>query len=353
MHAYTEALLREIVQNSDSAREYAVDSVFFGGGTPTLLPNEDVQMILCALRENYSIDAHAEISMEANPATADAEKLAFLSSLGINRLSIGVQSMCDEELASLGRVHFAKDAERIFHDARRAHFENINIDLMYGIPGQTEESFSQTLSAVCAMAPEHISAYSLIIEEGTPFYRMQKKLTLPSEEEEEALHTLLLASLADHGYEHYEISNYAKPGYACRHNLHYWRMEPYLGFGAAAYSFFDGMRFGNTRDIDAYMKDPCHAIAERETPFADDLAYESIMLGFRLAEGIDTDAYFRRFGVRIEEKFQDIIASFRDMRLLDLQKNRLFLTEKGMRLSNSILVAFLQKFELDKTENNS
>ena len=167
MHAYTEALVREIVQNSDSAREYAVDSVFFGGGTPTLLPNEDVQMILCALRENYSIDAHAEISMEANPATADAEKLAFLSSLGINRLSIGVQSMCDEELASLGRVHFAKDAERIFHDARRAHFENINIDLMYGIPGQTEESFSKTISAVCEMSPEHISAYNLTYEEDT------------------------------------------------------------------------------------------------------------------------------------------------------------------------------------------
>ncbi len=343
MHRYTDALVAEMAHYAPSASAFGIDTVFFGGGTPTLLPLSDWERIWRHMHDLFYIDSGAEVTVEANPATAGREKLSFLRTLGVNRLSIGVQSLNDNELCALGRVHNAEDAYRFFEDARASGFHNINVDLMYGIPLQTEQSFSKTLDGVLTLVPEHISAYSLIVEEGTPFFEKKEKLPLPSEDVEDALHTLLLSRLEMAGYTHYEISNFAKSGFSCRHNLHYWRSEPYLGFGAAAYSYFNGARYGNTRNIAAYMKDSHDAVTECETPNAKELAYEYIMLAFRLREGVDTDVYKKRFGVTIEEKYASLIRRFTEEGLMQKSGNRLFLTERGMRLSNTVLVAFMQE----------
>ena len=343
MHLYTDALLKEICHTAPIASGYTVDTVFFGGGTPSLLPSEELFRIMSCLQRHFTIESDAEITLEANPATVDASALRGLRSLGFNRISIGVQSLQDDELKALGRLHTAADAIRISEDAREAGFANINLDLMYGIPYQTPSSFSKTIDGVLALSPEHISAYSLIVEEGTPFYQMRDTLPLPSEDAEETLHNLLLTRLSENGYLHYEISNYAKAGYESRHNLHYWRSEPYLGFGAAAHSFFNGVRYGNTAALTLYEQAPLHAVSEKQRLTEKEQAYERLMLGLRLSEGIDLAAYKTRFGVSLKEKHEALITRFENMGLLRIGQGRIRLTEKGMRLSNSILVAFLEE----------
>lgn len=344
MHAYTDALIAEMEACAQKAEGRVFDTVFFGGGTPTLLPFSDVQRLMDAIRRLFTPDADAEITMEANPATADKEKLSALRRLGINRLSIGVQSLVDEELTALGRLHTAGEAERFFLDARAAGFQNVNVDLMYGIPGQTVESLSRTLARVRAWAPEHISAYSLIVEEGTPFYRMRDTLALPDEDTEDALHRMICEELSRDGYARYEISNFAKKGSSCRHNLHYWRGDEYLGFGTAACSFWDGVRYSNSKDIERYLSAPTLSVCEKEALTENDLAYERIMLGLRLSEGLDTDAYEARFGIKLKERFASLIDRFVALGWMKEKGARLFLTEQGMRFSNTILVAFLEGF---------
>ena len=343
MHVYTDALLTEIRANAERAKRHAVDTVFFGGGTPTLLPIPCFERILNEIHSLFSVEENAEITVEANPATADKEKLAALRGMGVNRLSIGAQSLNDRELSALGRVHSAADTVHTVSFAREAGFTNLNLDLMYGIPHQTEQSLSDTLDGILSLSPEHISAYSLIVEEGTPFYERRETLPLPDEDTEVRLHELVSRRLREHGYEHYEISNYAREGCFSRHNLHYWRCEPYLGFGAAAYSCFDGMRYGNTRDISSYVSSPLRSVTDREVLTEKDAAYEYIMLALRLSEGIDLGVYKARFGVTIEEKYANIIERFENMGWMKREGARLFLTEKGMRFSNTVLVAFMEE----------
>ncbi len=343
MHRYTHALLAEMEYYAPMAADFSVDTVFWGGGTPTLFPVSDMERVIKRMHELFSIEGDAEITAEANPATADKAKLAAIHALGIGRLSVGVQSFHDHELRALGRAHSAQDACRFLTDARSVGFDNINVDLMYGIPLQTENSFLETLDTALTFAPEHISAYSLIVEEGTPFFQKKDVLPLPEEETEVRLHDLLLSRLKENGYQHYEISNYAKKDCFCRHNLHYWRSEPYLGFGAAAYSFFDGVRYGNIKDLNAYMQAPFSSVVEREVLSPKDLAYENIMLAFRLKEGVDLDVYKNRFGVTIEEKYAALICRFSEEGLMKKEGRRLFLTERGMRFSNAVLVAFLEE----------
>lgn len=344
MHGYTDALIEEMKFRAKDVKGYTVDTVFLGGGTPTLLPISDIKRLAEAVNTLFKVDSDAEISVEANPASASEQKLRALRALGVNRLSIGVQSLSDKELAALGRIHTAADAYSFFHAARAAGFSNVNIDLMYGIPHQTKESFLQTLDGVLSLNPEHISAYSLIVEEGTPFFEKQASLPLPDEDTEAALHELLCERLSSHGYRHYEISNFAKQGFLSRHNLHYWRAEEYLGFGVSAYSYFGGERWGNGKSISAYMDAPASSVFEREALSFKTEAYENIMLRLRLDEGIDTHAYEARFGVKIKERFSQEIARFKAQGLMEECDSRLFLTEKGMRFSNTVLVAFMEDF---------
>ena len=244
---YVTAVLREI-QERDFPRRSAT-SVFFGGGTPSLLSLNQFDRLISALSGRYSVAPDAEMTFEMNPATADREKLRSLRALGFNRVSIGCQSTSDEELAALGRAHTAEGFFRAYEDALAAGFRNINIDLMYGIPRQTAESFAKTLNTVVSLSPTHISAYGLIVEEGTPFYDRRASLGLPGDDAEADLYDLAFRTLADAGFSHYEISNYARPGYECRHNLLYWRQGEYAAYGLSASSHIGGVRETNTRDL--------------------------------------------------------------------------------------------------------
>ena len=341
MTAYTDALLQEMTFYAERARGRTVDTVFFGGGTPTLLPSFLFERVWEALHSLYSVSKDAEITVEANPASASEEKLLLLRSFGVNRLSIGAQSFADEELRALGRVHSANEAKTFYQAARRAGFSNINLDLMYGIPHQTPSSFAKSMEQAISLAPEHLSVYSLMLEEGTPFYQMQQSLSLPDEDAETEMTELLLSKMKAAGYERYEISNYAKPSFASRHNLRYWRNEEYLGFGVSAYSYFDGVRYGNHRDFSLYCQSPLDCVVEREELTQEDKAYEYVMTRFRLKEGVSLAEYQALFGVSFEERYRIEISRFAALGLLERENNRIFLNDKGMALSNTVLVDFM------------
>lgn len=341
MRAYADALIREMTHYAPRARDTVFDTVFFGGGTPSLLPTDEVERILLSANELFQIEKDSEITLEANPATADEEKLAKFRRMGVNRLSVGVQSLSDKELSYLGRLHTSREALDFLNTARRVGFDNINVDLMYGIPAQTPASAKETLLSVVDFAPAHISAYSLMLEDGTPLYERRAQLPLPSEEEEDTINTIVSRTLEKHGYRHYEISNYAKQGMPSRHNLHYWHSDPYLGFGVSAYSFFDGVRYGNASDFSAYLFDPTACLAERESITEASLAYEWIMLRLRLAEGLSLSEYRARFGVDLLCAHEKTIKVFVERGLMQVADGRLSLTERGFRLSNSILISFM------------
>ena len=341
MRAYTDALISEMTSYRDAAKDTVFDTLFFGGGTPSLLPLACVSRVLDAAVRLFRVERDAEITLEANPATADAEKLSALRALGINRLSVGVQSLSDDELLYLGRLHTGKEALSFLTDARKAGFDNVNVDLMYGIPAQTLASAQKTLRGILSFAPEHISAYSLMLEEGTPLFRQKDALPLPTEEEEERIDATVFSMLSDFGYRRYEISNYAKAGKECRHNLHYWHSDEYLGFGVAAYSYFGGVRYGNGASLVEYLQAPAEAITEREAVDEAALAYEWIMLRLRLSEGISLTEYNTRFGINLKVRHQESLARFVSQGFMQEENGRIFLTGKGRRVSNQILVALM------------
>lgn len=331
--------------------EIQVDTVFLGGGTPSLLTPDQLERILTAVRESYRVQDGAEISMEVNPGTADLERLQAYRGAGINRLSIGVQSVDDAELALLGRIHRAGQAEKIFREARRAGFDNINIDLMSALPGQTADRWEQNLRTVCAWGPEHISAYSLIIEEGTPFAEMDLP-PLPSEEEDRLMYHRTQTVLAEYGYQRYEISNYARPGRACRHNCGYWTGHEYLGLGLGASSLIGDRRFKVTASMPEYLRrirladsgvinDPAHYYEEIQQLTLRDRMEEFMFLGLRLTEGVSEAEFRRRFGNPVDEVYGPVLARHTGAGLLERTGDRIRLTEKGLDLANYVMSDFL------------
>lgn len=344
--SYIDALCHEIGREAERAKGYTVDTVFFGGGTPSLLSESQIHKIFSSLNESYDVSNDAEISMEVNPATVNEKKLLFIKSCGVNRLSIGMQSLNENELRILGRAHGEKDFYSAYYDARSAGFDNVNVDLMYGIPEQTEKSFGKTLEKVVDLCPEHISAYSLKIEESTPFYRMRNDLALPDEDEEYAMYLSCVETLLQNGYSHYEISNYAMTGRECKHNLRYWRGKEYLGFGVSAYSFFDGKRYGNALDFSSYAEnDGMSERTDEEELSICDLEYEYIMLSLRLREGISDCEFEKRFGIPFSQKYKEIIRKFENSEFFESKQGRFYLTDKGMYVSNSILCELLYESE--------
>ena len=289
--AYVQALTEEL---RAQARLYAegriVRTVFFGGGTPSLLAGAQMRALLKALRDCFDVDPDAEISMEANPGTVTEESLAAYRAAGVNRLSLGVQSFSDRLLASIGRIHTAREAERAVAMARGAGFDNLNLDLMYGLPGQSPADFAESVNAALSLSPEHLSLYSLIVEEDTPMHgRVARgEAVLPGEEDVLAMQHGAQAALKARGYERYEVSNYALPGRQCRHNLVYWRRGEYLGLGCAAHSLMEDVRFSNTEDLDAYLAG--ERTAERTPLTEEDAREETVMLGLRTREGIPRGA---------------------------------------------------------------
>ena len=339
MYEYTEELIRRMRVFAAEHSDYRVDTVYFGGGTPTLLPSECFGAIMSALYECFEVYDGAEISVECNPATIDREGLASLRALGINRLSIGLQSTNENELKALGRLHSFEDFCRCYSDAREAGFDNISVDLMYGIPEQTLESFENTLRRVAELSPEHISAYGLKIEDGTVFGRIRESLILPDEDEEAEMYLLCKSVLREHGYSRYEISNFSREGRESRHNLRYWRLDDYIGFGVAAHSLIDGERFGNSRDIDAFLRGE-DIVEERSSVFTEERVREYVMLGLRLERGISADEYRAISGREMQEDMPKM-RRFIDAGFLLEKNGRICFSDRGFFVSNAILSELL------------
>ncbi len=338
VRAYCDELCRRMRQWEKRARDRRVDTVYFGGGTPSLLPICEVEGLICTVKENFEVEQNAEISFECNPAMANREYFAALLALGVNRLSMGLQSALDSELRLLGRAHTVKDFEQCFFDAREVGFDNISVDLMYGIPDQTKESFVRSIDYLTALSPEHISAYGLTVEDGTYFACHREELSLADDDGQAEMYHILCERLANAGYQKYEISNFAREGCESRHNLRYWQAKEYLGFGVAAHSFFDGERFGNSRNIDAFLRGE-DTESERELLSDTDLRAEYIMLGLRLSSGIDTEEYARLFKRDFYADFN--IQKYIDSGFMKQKKTRIAFTEKGFLVSNTILAEIL------------
>lgn len=390
---YLRALKQEIREQAARYREYEVQTVFIGGGTPTAVPCENLCEVLKTVFTCYRVNPHAEISMEANPGTVTKEALLSYRKAGINRISIGLQSADDVELKLLGRIHTYRDFQQTYRWAQEAGFTNINLDIMSALPGQSVENYKKTLETVLSLKPQHISAYSLIVEEGTPFYEKygqeseklqatgEKQPDLPSEEEEREMYALTEKLLAAAGYHRYEISNYALPGRECRHNLVYWKRGNYVGFGLGAASMVENVRFENIREMQEYlaeyagMPDAEPVFAEvaqgdaqvlpneqefslREDTYSEneqelsirenvhplspqEQMEETMFLGLRLTEGVSKAEFHRQFGVSMEQIYGEVIRKNTSKGLLIDEAGYVCLTREGMDLSNYVMAQFL------------
>ncbi|OIQ61555.1 oxygen-independent coproporphyrinogen-III oxidase-like protein YqeR [Moorella thermoacetica] len=321
-------------------------TVFLGGGTPTILPAGLLERILVAVERNIDRQPGAEVSVEANPGTITLEKLRVLRSAGVNRLSLGVQSFDDRLLKAMGRIHRRRDIYQAYHLARRAGFANINLDLIFGLPGQTLENWQATLKEALALQPEHLAAYSLQVEENTPWGRLAAtgNLNLPGEELELAMYQEAREMLAAAGYQQYEISNFARPGYRCRHNLTYWLNLPYLGLGAAAASSWQGERWQNYSNLEQYGA----ALSAGQLPRAEievttprQQMAETMFMGLRLLAGVNLQAFRQRFGKDAREVYAGEMERLLRAGLVEVQGYHLKLTERGLPLANEVFAAFV------------
>lgn len=344
--AYVNALVKEIKSYQSFAGDYKVSTVFVGGGTPSCLKPEQTKQIFDALYETFEFIKRPEITMEMNPGTVDREKLEIYKACGINRLSMGLQSTKNENLKVLGRIHTYEEFLESYQLAREAGFTNINLDLMSSLPGQTKEEWEEELQKAIELNPEHISAYQLIIEEGTPFYEKYDSHPelLPDEEESRAIYENTKRILEAEGYVQYEISNYAKPQKECKHNLRYWERGEYLGIGLGSASLIRNMRMNNTKDMSEYLKK-----AETPKEMRKDVEFlerrqqmeEFMFLGLRKTYGISKKEFHRAFGRDIEDVYGQTLKKFVEEGMIKEKKDRIFLTEDGVLVSNQILSEFL------------
>ena len=339
MIEYSRELARRIREFSAIYGKQAADTVYFGGGTPTLLPHSCFEEIFSALRDSFFVAGGSEITVECNPASIDLKGLEGLRSLGVNRLSIGLQSANDDELEMLGRVHSFDDFCVTYENARRAGFDNISVDLMYGLPLQTKDKLEYSLEKLIELSPEHISAYGLKIEEGTRFYKDRDSLALPDDDTCAEFYELCCERFAKSGYRRYEISNFSLDGRESRHNLKYWSLEDYVGFGVAAYSCFRGERFGNSRNIKGFLegRDICEY---RQKISNNDKISEYVMLGLRLERGISLEDYFVISGRELFEDYPTV-KDFISKGFMKLEDGRLAFSTKGFLVSNIILSEIL------------
>ncbi len=345
--AYMEALYTELTKRAEEFAEYTVVSVFVGGGTPSTVRTKQLVMLLDGLRKYYRMDPDAEITVEVNPGTADKTKLEQYRRAGVNRLSIGLQSGNDGELCRIGRIHNFRQFMDTYEGAVAVGFVNINVDVMSALPGQTLYSYLETLHMLLALKPQptHISAYSLILEEGTRFWELSQegKLELPDEDTDRLMYSETGRVLREAGYERYEISNYAKPGFRCRHNCGYWTRTDYAGFGIGAASLIDNVRFHNGEQLASYLKNPTDCREDRQVLDSREQMEEFMFLGLRLTEGIDVRTFGSMFGRSPEDVYGEIIEKNKRNGLLEYREggNRLALTERGLDISNYVMAQFL------------
>jgi len=318
----------------EGKRVRALKTIYFGGGTPTLLePKHFDKIITTIIRHSSFVIRHSEISIESNPATADKEKLKALRKLGINRLSIGAQSFNDQHLQTLGRIHNARDIFRFYADARSAGFKNINLDLIFSLPGQTLAEWKKELQAAIDLKPNHISTYNLQIEENTPLYLRQtaNRLQLPGEEEELKMYEYAIETLTSAGFNHYEISNFAKPGFECKHNINYWENGNYIGVGAGAHSHLNGKRWANPNSIEEYLANHERRFTINDSPDSTDQR-ETLFMGLRLLEGLSIDKF---------SGFEQEVAELINDGLLERDGDRYKLSKKGLYLGNLVFEKFV------------
>ena len=363
MLRYVDCLCQEIKLYAPIADEYIVRSIFIGGGTPSLLDESLIVNIMAFIKKTFTLEKNVEVTIEANPGTLRHQKLNGYKQAGINRISIGLQSADDSMLKRLGRLHNYDQFVASYKAARRAGFNNINIDVMSGLPGQSIHSYVETLSKVIEYGPEHISAYSLSIEEGTPFANDPSVLdSLPPEMIERRMYEITKKLLSVNGYDRYEISNYAKPGYECRHNMVYWTGGEYVGFGLGASSYFQGKRFSNLRDIFKYLNlmedlsdrfvetdnletlynETTRILRENVTPIYIDSRMEEFMfLGLRMMCGVSREDFAERFKKDIYEVYAPVLNKYIDEGYMATDGVRIYLTDMGIDVSNVILADFL------------
>lgn len=347
--AYMAALFAEIGGRAKDYKERIVTSIFIGGGTPSLLSGDSIRQLMEHIREGFTLAPDAEITMEVNPGTVTAEKLTAFYGAGINRLSIGMQSAQEQELKILGRIHDFDGFCQVYREAVEAGFTNINVDVMSGLPGQTLASYKDTLEKVLRLEPmpQHISAYSLIVEEGTPFAAMADRgeLPLPEEDTERAMYEETIEVLAGYGFHRYEISNYALDGYECRHNVGYWIRRDYLGFGIGAASLIGNVRFQNGRDLNAYLAHPLACREEQQSLTTQEQMEETMFLGLRLIRGVSYPEFARCYGQTLEEVYGEVISRNVADGLLTVREDetgrRLMLTGRGLDVSNYVMAQFL------------
>lgn len=350
---YVCKLIEEIEYKSEKYKEYEVSSLFFGGGTPSILSETQIAEIMKALQKNFSIKSDAEITIECNPGTLTRQKLSVYKQCGINRISIGLQSGNNQELNMLGRIHTYEEFLQNYDLVRKIGFDNVNVDLMSALPGQTVSDWEDTLIKVLKLRPEHISAYSLIIEEGTPFYEIYEKDELrrqegerpeylPSEETERAMYEVTRSILAQKGYERYEISNYAKKGMECKHNIGYWTRKNYLGLGLGSASLVENVRFSNSSDLKEYLNGKFEP-QEKEVLTRKEQMEEFAFLGLRMMQGISRRRFEEAFGVAIEAVYGEVIHKMTELGLLRQQAGHIMLTEDGISVSNYVMSEFLLK----------
>lgn len=347
---YVDALAGEIglfqavpLEGERNTEPISADTVYFGGGTPSLLEPEQAGRILSRVRERFDVSADAEITMEMNPATVSAEQLAAYRELGVNRASFGVQTFNDRDLKLLARGHNANDARETFKLLREAGFANISFDLIAGLPGQSVSDWERNLDEALAMRPEHLSLYLLEVHQGTPLAEQLRSGRRSATDEDAAaeMYELLVARTAEAGYLQYEISNFARPGFESRHNTKYWRLAPVYGFGVSAHSFDGAERYFNDRDTAAYVDrigQTGSAEAGREGV---DVESEFIFLGLRLSEGVGLDEFRRRFGDGLQEKYSAAMDRLTDLGLIEIASGRVRLTRKGMLFSNEVFAEFV------------
>jgi oxygen-independent coproporphyrinogen-3 oxidase len=344
---YVDALVREIIRTGREHKQTnRLDSVYFGGGTPTVLPTDKLINILAAIGDTFDLAEDCEITLEANPGTVDQSKLAQLRSAGFNRLSLGVQSLDDEFLSAIGRIHTAREALDAYVWARSSGFTNIGIDLIFALPRQTLKNWESALNAVVGMDPEHISLYELSIEEGTEFAKLcaEGQLDLPDEELRLEMYEAAIATLTAAGYEHYEVSNFARTGFRSRHNQVYWYNESYFGFGAGATSYVNGVRSVRLSDPRRYVE----AINREEDPVESSerltgrhrLA-ETLIQGLRLLEGVDLRRFRDDTGLDAIDSFREEISSLVRNGLVEVSEGRLRVTHKGLLLMNDVAVELI------------
>ena len=344
---YVQALLMEIerYQGTETA-DRKIKTLYIGGGTPSILSVDQLDCIMQKIKYTFNFCDDIEASMEMNPGTASKEKCRALYQMGINRLSIGLQSTNDMELKTLGRIHSYEDFINTYTWCREAGFQNINVDLMAALPYQIVESYTTGLRKIIRLAPEHISAYSLILEEGTPFYQKYNSgcYPLPDEEQERLMYRETEQILAQAGYERYEISNYAKKGLECRHNKGYWQRTDYLGLGLGASSLVDHVRFSNTDNMEEYLRNsafPEKIRCDRETLTEADEMAEFMFLGLRMTEGVSVREFEEYFGKNMESIYGEVLKKHFALGMLKKKNDRIFLTRRGIHVSNGVMADFL------------